>query len=153
MTTTSEDVARSLLEVVPIVMKEIRSEMRSRRAPDLTVPQFRALAFVDRNAGASLANVASHMGLTPPSVSRLIDGLMVRGLITREDRPEDRRRVKLAVTDQGVNVLENSRRGTLNYLAGKLEKTNVIDRDGIINAMETIRSIFAIDSVSLAMGK
>ena len=98
ITITSEDAARELLEVVPIVMKEIRSEMRSRRTPDLTVPQFRTLAFVDRHKGASLSAVANHMGLTLPSTSRLVDILISRRLLTRGDNPSDRQdAVKLAL--------------------------------------------------------
>ena len=49
MTVDLEESARKLLEVVPIIMQDIRSEMRSRRSIDLTVPQFRVLAFVNRN--------------------------------------------------------------------------------------------------------
>jgi hypothetical protein len=49
MTVTPEESARELLDVVPIVMKEIRSLMRSQGSSDLTIPQFRTLAFVNRN--------------------------------------------------------------------------------------------------------
>ncbi len=52
MSITPEQAARELLEVVPIITKDIRSEMRSRRSSDLTVPQFRTLAFVNRNVGS-----------------------------------------------------------------------------------------------------
>ena len=76
MTVDSDEVARGLLEVVPVIIKDIRSQMRSRRSPDLTVPQFRTLAFVDRNKGTSLSAVANHMGLTLPSTSKLVDGLI-----------------------------------------------------------------------------
>ncbi len=101
MKVVSDEAARELLEVVPVIVKDIRSEMRSRRSPDLTVPQFRTLAFVDRNKGTSLSAVANHMGLTLPSTSKLVDGLLARGMLTREDNPADRRRVKLGVTNHG----------------------------------------------------
>ena len=70
-----EESASELLEVVPIVMRDIRSEMRSRSSPYLTVPQFRTLAFVSRHEGSSLLDVAIFMGLTPPSASGLVDVL------------------------------------------------------------------------------
>ena len=40
------------------------------------------------------------MGLTPPSTSRLVDNLIARGLMARNDHPADRRRVQLTVTDR-----------------------------------------------------
>ena len=142
MSATPEEAASELLEVVPVVMKEIRTEMRSRRSPDLTVPQFRALAFIDRNKGASLSAVASHMGLTLPSTSRLVDVLIARRLLTREDNPADRRRVKLGVTSRGLTILGNSRRGTLDYLAKKLGGISADDRKVIVEGMAAIRRVF-----------
>jgi len=138
-----EESARKLLEVVPIIMQDIRSEMRSRRSLDLTVPQFRALAFVNRNEGSSLWEVAYHMGLTPPSTSRLVDGLIARGLMARKDHPADRRRVRLTVTDHGLAILEASTRGTLSYLAGKLSGLDADRREVIDKAVDALRTVFA----------
>ena len=137
-----QEAAKELLDVVPIVMKEIRTEMRSRRTPDLSVPQFRALNFIDVNKGASLSAVANHIGLTLPSASRLIDVLMTRRLLKREDNPADRRRVKLSVTNRGLIILEASRRGTLNHLAKKLGSVTAEERQTIIEALKTIGSVF-----------
>jgi len=143
MTVDLEESARKLLEVVPIIMQAIRSEMRSRRSLDLTVPQFRALAFVNRNEGSSLWEVARHMGLTPPSTSRLVDGLIARGLMARNDHPADRRRVRLTVTGQGLTILEASTEGTASYLADKLSGVDADNIEVIDKAVETLRAVFA----------
>ena len=153
MTATLEEAARELLEVVPIVMRDIRSEMRSRRSPDLTVPQFRTLAFVNRNEGSSLLDVANHMGLTPPSTCRLVDGLIIRGMMTRQDNPADRRRVKLAATLRGITILEASRQRTMAYLADKLGDVSADDMEVIVKAMEALRSVFTTGQQLLAVAK
>ncbi len=142
MTVTTEECARELLEVVPLVMRDIRSQMRSRRTPDLTVPQFRTLSFVNRNAGSSLSDVADHIGITLPSTSKLVDALLKKGLITRDEHPKDRRRVQLVVTSRGQAILETSRKGTLSSLSEKLSSINADDRATIIKAMQTMRSVF-----------
>ena len=153
MIVASDEAARELLEVVPVIMKDIRSEMRSRRPPDLTVPQFRTLAFVDRNKGTSLSAVANHMGLTLPSTSRLVDGLIARGMLTREDNPADRRRVKLGVTNHGLTILETSRRGTLTYLADKMASLSTEDTEVIVKAMKAMRSVFISGTQTQAVEK
>jgi DNA-binding MarR family transcriptional regulator len=142
MTATSEESACELLEVVPMVMREIRSQMRSQGSLDLTVPQFRMLAFVNRNKGSSLCEVADHIGLTSPSASTLVDGLLERGLMTREEHPDDRRRVRLAITGRGRAILEASSRGTMAYLSKKLSSVSADEREVIVKAMETLRSVF-----------
>jgi DNA-binding MarR family transcriptional regulator len=153
MVVTPQESARELLEVVPTVMRDIRSEMRSRRSPELTVPQFRTLAFVNRKKGPSLSEVADHMGLTPPSTCRLVDGLIARGMMTREGHPTDRRRVRLAVTPRGLRILEASRRGTLAYLADKLDGVAAENRAVIVKAMKVLRSVFTTDMRARAVVK
>jgi len=142
MSLTEEEAACQLLEVVPILAREIRSEMRNRSSPDLTVPQFRALNFVNRKVGCSLFEVADHLGLTAPSTCRLIDGLISRGMMTREDCQADRRRLRLTVTQRGQNILEASRQGTLAHLAEKLSNITIDEREVVIKAMKTLQSIF-----------
>jgi DNA-binding MarR family transcriptional regulator len=153
MAVTPKESARELLEVIPAVMRDIRSEMRSRRSPNLTVPQFRALAFVDTNKGSSLLEVANHMGLTPPSTCRLMDGLIARGMMTRQDNPNDRRRVKLTVTSSGQAILKASRMGTLVYLSDKLSGVTAGDRKVIVKAMKTLRSVFTNTTLTRAKEK
>jgi len=153
MVVNPQESARELLEVVPTVMRDIRSEMRSRRSPELTVPQFRTLAFVNRKEGPSLSEVADHMGLTPPSTCRLVDGLIARGMMTRQGHPTDRRRLRLAVTRRGQMILEASRRGTLAYLADRLDGVAPDDRVVIVKAMEILRSVFANDTRPRAVVK
>ena len=144
MTVDRETSARNLLDVVPLIMQGIRSEMRNRRSFDLTVPQFRVLAFVNRNEGSSLWEVSNHMGLTPPTMSRLVDGLLARGLMARKDDPDDRRRVRLTVTGRGQGILETTTQGTLSYLADKLGDLDADKRAAIDTAMEALRTVFAI---------
>ncbi|MGZ4915742.1 MAG: MarR family winged helix-turn-helix transcriptional regulator [Halobacteriota archaeon] len=143
MAVDPEDSARKLLELVPVIMQDIRSEMRSRRSSELTVPQFRVLAFVNRNEGPSLWEVAHHMGLTPSTTSRLVDGLIARGLMARIDNPADRRRLQLTVTDRGATILKASSQGTVAYLADMLSRVDADNREIVDKAMEVLRTIFA----------
>jgi DNA-binding MarR family transcriptional regulator len=140
----TEECARELLEVVPLVMRDIRTQVRSRRTPDLTIPQFRTLSYVNRNAGVSLTQVAEHIGITLPSMSKLIDVLLKKGLLTREEQPADRRRVKLLATPSGVKITEASRQGTMSYLTQKMGNMNADERATIIKAMKEMRSVFTV---------
>ena len=87
-----EETAHQVLDVIPLVMRTIRSEFRSQRSTELSVPQFRTLAFLRNNDGASLSSLANHLGLTLPSMSKLVDGLVSRGFVARTEHQGDRRR-------------------------------------------------------------
>src|SRR5881394_602656 len=86
-------VAADTLDGMPPVMWFIRCHMRRHRTAGISVPQFRALALLDRYPTASLSLVAEHLGSSQPSASRLITGLVIRGFVTRKQCDQDRRQV------------------------------------------------------------
>ena len=100
-----DECARQLLDTTPQIMRFIRAEMRSHRGHDLSVPQFRTLTFVNRNPEVSLSHLADHLGLTLPSTSKLVDGLVNQKIIIRHKSKEDRRRLTLALTKSGEDIL------------------------------------------------
>ncbi|HYW81631.1 MAG TPA: MarR family winged helix-turn-helix transcriptional regulator [Spirochaetia bacterium] len=143
MARQSDACAREVLDVVPTVMRFIRTEMRSHRALGLSVPQFRSLVYIERTAGTSLNGVAAHLGLTPPSVSKLIDGLSTRGLVKRQESPGDRRRVTIEITAPGAQALARARSAALKSLSGLLESMTESELSNVWRAMSDMRRIFA----------
>ena len=84
MTELLDTCARDLMDTAPKIMQSIRVEMRRGRGADLSVPQFRTLGFIQRYPDSSLSGLADHLGLTLPSVSKLVDGLVKQKLISRQ---------------------------------------------------------------------
>lgn len=109
ITVTPEQCVRDVMETVPAVMRFIRMEMRSRRAPSVSVPQFRVLAFLSRRPGAPLSGVAEHLGVTRSTASAIVDRLVRRKLVDRAVHPEERRSVVLTLTPAGVQHLQQAR--------------------------------------------
>ena len=135
--------AREVLEVVPLVMRSIRAELRRHRGGDLSVPQFRTLIFLSRHEGTSLSQVAEHIGLTLPSMSSIIDGLVARGLATRETHPNDRRRMALALTTRGQATLRSALGATETYLRGVFATLPSNERAIVVQSMRTLRPAFS----------
>jgi MarR family transcriptional regulator for hemolysin len=122
-------------------MRGIRRELRRHRK-DLSVPQFRTLFFLRRNQGASLSDVAEHVGVTLPSMSSLVDELVERGLINRETRSDDRRRITLSLTARGDSTLKAARESTLDYLGTLLRPLPASERIAVTRAMQVLKPVF-----------
>jgi len=129
------------MDAVPPVIWFIRREMRSHRK-GLSLPQFRALAMVHRQPDASLSAVADHLGCSLPSASRLMQGLVEKGLIKREGCSNDRRQCALAITDVGEDVLNSAWTATQDRLSVELEKIPALQRQAIIEAMQSLKEVF-----------
>jgi DNA-binding MarR family transcriptional regulator len=142
MDALSRQCARELLEVVPLAMRAIREEMRSRRSAGLTVPQFRALVFLHGHAGSTLSALSDHLGRAPATVSKMIDGMVTGGLVVREALSADRRKVDLALTAAGRSILAAARRGTLTRLSAALDQLSPEERETVGHAMASLRRLF-----------
>jgi DNA-binding MarR family transcriptional regulator len=134
--------AQEILEVVPLIMRAIRAQMRQHRALDLSVPQFRTLAYLNFYQGASLSDVAEFIGLSLPSMSKLVDGLVVRQLVVREISPHDRRRVTLALTATGREAFQAAREATQAYLARRLAELPAEELALVRQSMQILRPLF-----------
>lgn len=134
--------AREVLDAVPIVMRVIRGELRKYGAREMSVPQYRTLGFVYRNDGASLSELADHVGLTLSTMSTLVDGLAAQGLVNRREDPEDRRRMTLTLTELGRNRHEAARDAALISLREMLRQLSPSDRATVTRAMQVLRERF-----------
>lgn len=142
MTASTQDCASELLEVVPLVMRAMRTEVRGHRAPELSLPQFRTLAFLGRNEGAMLSDVANFLGLTPPSASKLVDGLVALRYVNRRQDREDRRRVSLALSALGSTRYERIQSEARAFLSQKVSVLSASERRHLLAAMEILRGLF-----------
>jgi len=137
-----DECARQLLDMAPQIMRSIRAEMRSQRGHDLSIPQFRTLTFIHGNPEASLSHLAEHLGLTLPSTSKLVDGLVNEKIITRRESREDRRRLTLALTKNGEDILRVAREAAQNHLKDILCELSADDLAVILSALNLLQPLF-----------
>ncbi|MFI5122928.1 MAG: MarR family transcriptional regulator [Vicinamibacteria bacterium] len=74
----------------------------------LTFTQMKVLMTIagSREPAPSLKPLADGLGLSLPSASRAVDGLVKRELVARTEDPADRRQRLLALTDEGRELTE-----------------------------------------------
>ncbi len=142
MDSPTETVARELLDVVPVIMRTIRTEMRSHRANDLTVPLFRSLMYLERHPGVALLDLARHLGLTSPSVCKIVDGLEAHSMVERQHSNTDRRKIALALTREGQKVLDEARTSAQARLADLLAPLSAQQCETVFEALQIIQPLF-----------
>lgn len=137
-----EDCAAEVMETVPMVIRFIRADMRARKATELSVPQFRTLAFLDRHPESSLSDLANHLGVTRATASANVERLVQRGFVDRCDDPKERRRVALKLTDDGRAHLLSARHQTRAYIAELLGCLSLEQVAQVEKGLELLRHVF-----------
>ncbi len=141
--TSREECAREILDAVPLAMRTIRTQLRRHSGSSLSVPQFRTLLFINRNSGTSISEAADHIGLTLPSMSTLVDGLVARSFVLRRVREDDRRRTTLMLTQRGDEALRSARSGAQAYLTERLKPLPDAQLVTILRAMRLLIRVFS----------
>ena len=139
---TAELCAREVMETVPVVMRFIRMEMRSRRAPSLSVPQFRVLTFLSRRPGAPLSSVAEHLGVARSTASATVDRLVRRQLVSRTTHPEERRSVVLTLTPVGAQQLQQAREAAATQMSKVLAGLPAVELSQVIQGLTLLGNAF-----------
>jgi len=134
--------AREMMDVTPQIVQAIRVEMRRGRGSELSVPQFRALRFIQVHADSTLSHIAEHLGLTLPSVSKLVDGLVKQELVIRQESASDRRCLSLALTPAGESIVNSARASAQARLVEKLSCLSPDELEVIHQGMELLRPLF-----------
>jgi DNA-binding MarR family transcriptional regulator len=145
MNVQPRDCATELLDVVPLMMRVIRGEIRAHSSPELSMVQFRTLAFLGRHDGAMLGDVAAFLVLSLSAASKLVDGLVIADLVTRESDPQDRRKIVLRLSPAGQRKFDAARQATADFLTDRVASVPTRDRACIAEAMRTLRGLFSDD--------
>jgi DNA-binding MarR family transcriptional regulator len=75
-------------------------------AEDVTLTQFRSLVVLASRGPQGMASLAEALGVTPPTATRLCDRLVRKGLVRRRADRNDRRQVRVALTDAGKKLVD-----------------------------------------------
>ena len=86
-------------------MLMLRCEFRAIAAAELTVPQLRTLAHI-KEGFVTNNELADALGVNVATMSRTIDGLSSRALVVRSEVAEDRRKVRLQLSEKGKAILQ-----------------------------------------------
>ena len=71
----------------------------------VTLPQLRALVMIASRRAMNLGAVAQGLGVHPSNATRLVERLVVAGLVDRRDDPADRRNLVLELSAAGYDLV------------------------------------------------
>ena len=75
-------------------------------ACDVTLPQYRTLVVLAGRGPQGTAVLAAALGVNPSTATRMCDRLVRKGLVRRRTASQDRRQVRLALTEAGRRLVQ-----------------------------------------------
>lgn len=112
---------------------------------DLTMPQLRALLVVRQGQPLSVSEVAAALDQRLAAVSALVNRLVRAGLVRREEDPDDRRRVRLQLTDEAERTLTSMDDRAAERFAAILARMSPRGRRALNTALEELVELFSAE--------
>jgi DNA-binding MarR family transcriptional regulator len=111
----------------------------------LTRAQLRILALLQQEGPAAVGQLAGQLRVTLPSITATVDRLVQAGFVTREDDPNDRRRVINRLTPQGTALIERLQDGKRARLAAALERLDESEIESLTRGLLLLEQALASD--------
>lgn len=105
--------------------------------------RFKTLIFVNRHPDSSMRHIAEYLGITPPSVTSLVNGMVKGEYLKRVLDENDRRIVRLAITPKGKKNLKNAFKNMAERIRKALSALNKTEMDNLAKIMEKLSHAYA----------
>ncbi len=130
-------------ESIPPAWHRTRAVIRGIAAEKfhLTVEQFQVLRRIRRGI-ASVSDLADDSRTSRSAVSKAVDVLVNKGLISRSQDPADRRNIPLALTAEGQRVIAGIYDETEQWLAERFDRLTAAELESLLQSMDLIQQVF-----------
>src|SRR4030042_141323 len=134
-----EDLLQTLIQRLMSVMRHVRHPGPPPE-PTLSPPHMHLLFIIggSKEEGISVKELAERSSVTPGAITQFIDALVERGLVAREGDPNDRRVVRLKLTELAKSQFEKFRK---EHLASMFKIFEVLSDEEIKQLIELFTKI------------
>jgi DNA-binding MarR family transcriptional regulator len=134
-TGTRDELRETAERLHAAAIRLLRTLRREDDGSGLTAPRLSALSVIVFAGPLSLAALAEAEQVRPPTMSRIVDALVARGLVTRTPDPNDRRTIRIAATEAGIALLHAGRARRVEALVARLAGFSGPDRRALARGL------------------
>lgn len=149
-----EDSAADALMALSRTMTAIVARSLGSLHDTVTVPQLRVLVIISRRGPLNLTTMAEALGVNPSSASRMCDKLTAAGLLSRDDRVDDRRNLVIDLTEKGQSLVSSvmeTRRAVFGSVVARMSASDRGDLTaGIASFAAAVSAMAEFDGTDVA---
>ncbi len=120
--------------------------------PDLSMAQFNLLMAVQAAGEITGGELAGQLGVSPPSVSVMVERLVDRGLLVRRRSPKDRRKVVLRMSDEAASHFSRIEEQVLASFVDLVQEVGAETAEKWVEVLQQVEQVLARRSISPARG-
>jgi DNA-binding MarR family transcriptional regulator len=126
-----------------LAVLRLSRRLRQQAVGEITPSQLSALASVAKHGELSLGTLAALERIAPPSMTRIAARLEERGFVHRRSDETDRRVARVAISDAGQAILDETRNRRDAYLAVRIQELTDEERELLAQAVPLLERLAA----------
>ena len=105
---------------------------------DLSIQEWRAIIFLSQCSPSIMKEIADYSMVAVSTMTGIVDKLVHKGLVARERTKEDRRIVKVELTDKGKEISDWHFKKQMNLSMNLLQSLSSEDQSTLLKLLERI---------------
>jgi DNA-binding MarR family transcriptional regulator len=135
----SERLTRSLTTLRHAILRDgFLDAIRAMDDHDLSVAQMATLMLLEAEGSSTVGDLASDLGRSLSATSRLLDQLVRRDLVSRQEDDRDRRVKRVALTEAGLALIRRVQRRRAEAQLRVMAALSEDERADVMRAMELL---------------
>lgn len=133
----------ALASEVRVAVMRLRRRLINQRSPeaDLSIGMREVLGVLYRQGPLTVGELADFEQVRPPSMTRTINHLAERGLVTRTRCTDDKRQTRITLTEAGGQIIKDGRDLRDAWLAQRLAELTEAERETLRQAAALLAAL------------
>lgn len=138
---------KQLIEGILHSFHAIRNQIKARavhlgRQNGIAHSQWFVLKIIEHYKNRSIKDIAEMLGISSSAATQLVDGLVRRGYVVRQDDPKDRRSVRLELSPKGKKHVTATNEKRITEMAGLFDALTDSELEEYLRLQRKILSKF-----------
>jgi DNA-binding MarR family transcriptional regulator len=126
------------------VIKVEEMVMKKSKAQNLSVTEIHTLEAIGRGEAKTMTHVAEALNINVSTLTAAINKLVIKGYVDRFRIPEDRRIVKVALTESGKNAVREHEAFHFVLVKEAISQLSPQETESLVESLENVHEILLI---------
>lgn len=140
MTTSKNELAEQMADLTYELLENCQIKIeRTAHKLNLTVAEFKLLRSLQGDEEVSAGGLAKRLGLSSSRITRIIDGLVSKGIVQKEVGGNDRRVVDIRLTETGKKTRDQLKAMYVTVHQDIIDRLPSDTEESVVRAMQKLR--------------
>lgn len=131
-----------LVSLFNSVLKMEEEALQNSSIHNLSITEMHTLAAIGEGKAKTMTQVAASLKISVSTLTAMINKLVNKGYVNRFRVPEDRRIVKIELTENGVAAVREHEEFHLKMVSGIIAELNEEEQEILLQSMDSLRDFF-----------